>query len=102
MSELRPEDLKISKLDPSWVKYIVRVEEDLRVARGERDAYLQRLDEVNVERQKNEVRALIAEARAADLEGALRLVAAPKRPDGTYNRSREACEELARKVLDDE
>jgi hypothetical protein len=33
---------------------------------------------------------------------ALYQIAAPKRPDGTYNRSREACEQLARKVLDDE
>ena len=31
---------------------------------------------------------------------ALELIAAPKRPDGTYNRSREACEELAKKALE--
>jgi hypothetical protein len=29
-------------------------------------------------------------------------IAAPKRPDGTYNLSREACEQLAVKVLEDE
>ena len=38
--------------------------------------------------------------RATRFEGALELIAAPRRPDGTYNRSREACEELARKVLE--
>jgi hypothetical protein len=31
---------------------------------------------------------------------ALNLVAAPKRPDGTYNRGREACEQVARQALD--
>lgn len=31
---------------------------------------------------------------------ALELIAAPKRTDGTYNRSREACEQLAREALD--
>lgn len=30
---------------------------------------------------------------------ALELTATPKRPDGTYNRCREACEELARTAL---
>lgn len=30
---------------------------------------------------------------------ALSVIAAPRRPDGTYNRSREACEALARDVL---
>lgn len=33
------------------------------------------------------------------LRAALELVAAPKRADGTYNRCREACEELARDAL---
>lgn len=31
---------------------------------------------------------------------ALNLIAAPKRPDGTYNRCREACEQVARDALD--
>ena len=34
--------------------------------------------------------------RLAAAEEALKLIAAPKRSDGTYNRGREACEELAR------
>ncbi len=38
--------------------------------------------------------------RVAHLEDALRLIAAPKRPDGTYNRCREACEILAREALE--
>lgn len=33
------------------------------------------------------------------MQDALELIAAPKRPDGTYNRSREACEQLARETL---
>lgn len=31
---------------------------------------------------------------------ALELIAAPKRPDGTYNRCREACELLAKEALE--
>ncbi len=38
--------------------------------------------------------------RIVKLEGALTLIAAPKRSDGTYNRCREACEQLARKALE--
>jgi hypothetical protein len=38
-------------------------------------------------------------ARVAKLEQALELIASPKRPDGTYNRSREACEQIAREAL---
>jgi hypothetical protein len=33
------------------------------------------------------------------LRETLELIARPKRPDGTYNRSREACEQLAREAL---
>ena len=33
------------------------------------------------------------------MASALMLISAPKRPDGTYNRSREACEQLAREAL---
>lgn len=36
----------------------------------------------------------------ARLREALELIAMPKRPDGTYNRSREACEQLAREALE--
>lgn len=37
--------------------------------------------------------------RIAELEAALQLIAAPKRPDGTYNRCREACERVAKEAL---
>jgi Skp family chaperone for outer membrane proteins len=40
-----------------------------------------------------------AEAEVERLRSALKLIAAPKRPDGTYNRCREACEKLASKAL---
>lgn len=36
----------------------------------------------------------------ARLREALQLIATPKRSDGTYNRSREACEQLARDALE--
>ena len=39
-----------------------------------------------------------AEAVRAAVE-ALQLIAAPRRADGTYNRSREACEQLAKEAL---
>jgi hypothetical protein len=38
-------------------------------------------------------------AQVAQLRGALELIAMPKRSDGTYNRSREACEVLAASAL---
>ena len=44
-------------------------------------------------------RAEAAEARVETLQAALELVATPRRADGTYNRSREACEQLARAAL---
>lgn len=37
--------------------------------------------------------------RIADLEDALSKIAAPKRPDGTYNLGREACERIAKEAL---
>lgn len=42
------------------------------------------------------------QARCEKMREALELIAAPKRPDGTYNRDREACEELARAALAEE
>jgi L-arabinose isomerase len=38
--------------------------------------------------------------QVARYQQALELIAASERPDGTYNRSREACEQLAREALD--
>jgi hypothetical protein len=35
----------------------------------------------------------------ARYESALELIATPKRPDGTYNRCREACEQIAKEAL---
>jgi hypothetical protein len=49
--------------------------------------------------QELESQLLDALARVANLENALALIAMPKRPDGTYNRCREACEELAKEAL---
>jgi hypothetical protein len=39
------------------------------------------------------------QAENARLREALQLIATPVRSDGTYNRSREACEQLAREAL---
>ena len=38
-------------------------------------------------------------ARCEELEGALMRIATPKRPDDTYNLSREACEQIAKEAL---
>ena len=38
-------------------------------------------------------------ARCEELEGVLMRIASPKRSDGTYNLSREACEQLAKEAL---
>lgn len=43
---------------------------------------------------------LITETALARAEQALELIAAPMRPDGTYNRDRAACQRLARETLD--
>lgn len=37
--------------------------------------------------------------RCDDLEAALERIAAPQRPDGSWNLSREACREIAREAL---
>lgn len=37
--------------------------------------------------------------RALEMRAALELIAAPMRPDGTWNRDREACRELAAEAL---
>ena len=42
----------------------------------------------------------IALKRLSRYESALRLIATPMRPDGTWNRTREACRILAQKALD--
>ena len=39
------------------------------------------------------------QTEVARLRQALELIACPKRPDGTYNRGREACELLAKDAL---
>jgi hypothetical protein len=36
----------------------------------------------------------------SELQSALLLIAAPKRPDGTWNRDRESCRQLAASALD--
>jgi len=40
--------------------------------------------------------------QVARLRAALEIIAAPMRPDGTWNRDREACRQLAEKVLRDD
>lgn len=40
------------------------------------------------------------EQRIAKAESALELIATPKRPDGTWNRDREACRVLAAEALE--
>jgi hypothetical protein len=44
-------------------------------------------------------RLTIYERKIAEYESALRLIGMSKRPDGTYNRCREACEHLAKETL---
>lgn len=43
--------------------------------------------------------AMVMQIEIERLRAALKLIAAPKRSDGTYNRCREACETLAREAL---
>lgn len=50
-----------------------------------------------VDSQRDEIEQL--HLRVAAIEAALHTVAMPKRPDGTYNNCREACEKIARNAL---
>jgi hypothetical protein len=59
-------------------------------------------EEIMRERKRSESAEAERDAHAATIArllGVLELIALPKRPDGTYNRSREACEQLARKAI---
>jgi hypothetical protein len=62
-----------------------QIERELAASKAEVERLRKQLDELH-----NEV---------AKLCKALELIAAPKRPDGTYNRCREVCEVLAREAL---
>ncbi len=64
-------------------EYEARRDKGLAVIRAEK-----------AERERDAALADVARMRAA-----LGLIAAPKRPDGTYNRGREACEQIARAAL---
>lgn len=60
--------------------------------------------ELNVEGARGDLRIFQVESRTdaermALFVEALTLIAAPKRPDGTWNRDRAACQELAIKAL---
>jgi seryl-tRNA synthetase len=72
-------------------------------ARAERDALSEALER-NCVQYVQKQQAIIAErdalrADAARLRAALDLIAAPMRPDGTYNRDRTACGIIARAAL---
>lgn len=70
------------------------------------DAYATVLDAMNALRSRTRSQAL-ADAgftrrpslRAMEMRKALELIAAPMRPDGTWNRDREACRQLAAETL---
>ena len=51
------------------------------------------------EQQRIEKRCAALELRNAELESCLGLIAMPMRPDGTWNRDRAACQQLAQEVL---
>jgi hypothetical protein len=70
------------------------------------DAYATVLDAMNALRSPTRSQAL-AEAgftrrpsmKAMEMRAALELIATPQRPDGTWNRDRAACQELASEAL---
>ena len=94
----------------------------VREAESERDERLTQAEGVEIERELREAAARVRELEASqalavkdrneaedenvrldgrvrELEGALHQMAAPRRPDGTYNLSREACEQIANEIL---
>ena len=70
-------------------------------------AHLKEMDFIKVEHSNNWIRAHDklnqenAELKVENerLKGTLELIAVSKRPDGTYNRCREACEQIAKVAL---
>lgn len=77
----------------------LRARLDEAVARVERE--IAKLGPLYHERDVALADLSTAEMRAHRYRTFLELVAAPKRPDGTYNRSREECERLAKEALRD-
>lgn len=70
------------------------------------DAYATVLDAMNALRSPTRSEALAAAGftrrpslKAMEMRAALELIATPQRPDGTWNRDREACRELAAEAL---
>lgn len=70
------------------------------------DAYATVLDAMNALRSPTRSEALAAAGftrrpslKAMEMHAALELIATPQRPDGTWNRDREACRELAAEAL---
>lgn len=70
------------------------------------DAYATVLDAMNALRSPTRSEALAAAGftrrpslKAMEMREALELIATPQRPDGTWNRDREACRELAAEAL---
>jgi hypothetical protein len=53
--------------------------------------------EIALEKKDERIRQL--EMGLLKAEGVLQLIAVKKRPDGTYNRDREACGQLARQLV---
>jgi hypothetical protein len=56
------------------------------------------IDNVDWKCVLDDVDSLVAENER--LRQALELIAAPKKPDGTYNRDRETCEQVAKAALE--
>lgn len=86
--------------------YEKEVERERDALRAERQELLlagDRLEQqlVDAALDRDKLRAVVETLtlRCAKLENVLRLIATPKRADGTYNYCREACEQLAKDVL---
>lgn len=88
----------IAALVTAWPEIRTRLEaaspQALAEYEARRDKGLAVIRAEKAERERDAALADVARMRAA-----LGLIAAPKRPDGTYNRGREACEQIARAAL---
>jgi septal ring factor EnvC (AmiA/AmiB activator) len=82
--------------DESWADN-ERLRREMTAANAERDGLLSELAD---ERAKKSDALLAAAQDITRMHSALELIAAPMRPDGSYNRDRAACGTLARATLD--
>lgn len=74
--------------------------DECRLARFERDRAIETRENANTVSVREQARNSRLEVEVERLRAALELIAAPARPDGSWNRDRAACQQIAQAALD--